>query len=150
MDRRAATRQLVRDLASSGDIMRILLGLTALALSAGAAAAAPTAGPPARPPPAYVVAQGQTNAAAVGFQQLTVICPGGRHALGGGYSALVQTPPKTQGGPPGQQEGGLESVRSFPDMAGTGWQVSGVSPDAVRLKQPWRLVVRVVCMQVPS
>jgi hypothetical protein len=32
-------------------------------------------------------------------------------------------------------------------MAGTGWQVQGVSPDAVRLKQPWRLVVRVVCMQ---
>jgi hypothetical protein len=35
-------------------------------------------------------------------------------------------------------------------MQGAGWQVSGVSQDAVRLKQPWRLVVRVVCLQVPG
>ncbi len=130
--------------------MRILVGLTLLAISGGAAAAATTGGPPAKPTPAYVVVQGAHTAAAVAGQELTVYCPAGHHALGAGYSALVQTPPKAQGGPPGEAEGGLDQVRSVPDMAGTGWQVSGVSPDAVRLKQPWRLVVRVVCMQVPG
>lgn len=129
--------------------MRFVLGAIILAVSAGAAdAAPPSAAPPARPAPAYLVVEGSHTAAAVAGQQLTVICPGGRHALGAGYSAVVQTPPKTQGGPPGQTEGGLDQVRSFPNLQGTGWQVSGVSPDAIRLKAPWRLVVRVVCLQV--
>jgi hypothetical protein len=35
-------------------------------------------------------------------------------------------------------------------MPGTGWQVSGFSPDAARSKQPWALVVRVVCMRTPG
>jgi hypothetical protein len=150
MDRRAATRQLGRDLARSGEIMRILFGLTVLACAVGLAAAAPASGPRSRPLPYYVVVQGAHTAEAVAIQQLTVFCPAGHHALGAGWSALVQTPPKTQGGAPGQAEGGLDQVRSMPDMAGAGWQVSGISLDAVRLKQPWRLVVRVVCMQVPG
>jgi len=116
---------------------------------AGAAGAAVSGAPP-KPATPYLVVEGQHTAAAVGWQQLTVICPGGRKALGAGFSAVVQTAPKTAGGAPGQAEGGLEAVRSFPDMAGTGWQVQGISPDAVRTKQPWRLVVRVVCMQVPG
>lgn len=130
--------------------MRIAPGVVLLAFTAGAAAAAPTAGPPARPTPAYVVVEGAHTTAATAGQKLTVFCPAGHRALGAGWSALVQTPPHAQGGPAGQAEGGLDEVRSMPDMAGTGWQVSGVSPDAVRLKQPWRLVVRVVCLQVPG
>jgi hypothetical protein len=94
--------------------------------------------------------EGQHAEATGAWQQLTVLCPAGHKPLGAGYSAVVQTPPTAAGGRPGQAEGGLENVRSFPDMAGTGWQVQGISPDAVRLKAPWRLVVRVVCMQVPG
>ena len=55
-----------------------------------------------------------------------------------------------QGAPVTFGEGGLNEVRSMPDMAGTGWQVSGISPDAIRLHQPWRLVVRVVCVLAAS
>jgi hypothetical protein len=130
--------------------MRILFALTVLAFSAGGAAAAPDAGAPASPTPGYVVVQGTHTVEATAVQKLTVFCPARHHALGAGYSAVVQTPPKTAGGPPGQAEGGLDQVRSVPDMAGSGWQVSGVSPDAVRLKLPWALEVRVVCMPVPS
>lgn len=134
--------------------MRALPGLTLLALGAGASAAAataPTAAPPrAAPAPYYVVVEGSHTAAATALQELTVFCPAGRRAQGAGYSAVFATAPKTQGGPPGQAEAGLDQVRSFPNMAGTGWQVSGVSPDAIRLKQPWRLVVRVICLQVPG
>jgi hypothetical protein len=140
--------------------MRGLIGLTVLALAAGgsAAAAAPGAVPsakpalagPARPVPAYVVVQGAHTRATDAVQELTVFCPSGHHALGGGYSALMQMPPKTPGGAPGQAESGLDNVRSVPNMTGTGWQVSGAAPDAIRLKQPWQLVVRVVCMPVPS
>jgi hypothetical protein len=131
---------------------QVTLGLTLLALAAGAAAAAvsTTAPPPPKPTPPYAVVQGEHGEAAAGWQQLTVICPAGHKAFGGGYSALVHTPPTAAGGKPGYAEGGLDQVRSFPDMAGSGWQVSGISPDAVRLKQPWRLVVRVVCMQAPG
>ena len=131
---------------------RLIVGLTLLALGAGGAAAAvsTTAPTPARPLPYYVVVQGQHDEAAVAGQKLTVICPAGHKAFGAGYSALVRTPPTAAGGKPGYAEGGLDQVRSFPDMAGTGWQVQGVSPDALRLKQPWSLVVRVVCMQAPA
>jgi hypothetical protein len=139
--------------------MRSLFGLTVLALAAsGSVAAAPGGGPsakpapagPARPVPAYMVVQGAHTLATDAVQELTVFCPASHHALGGGYSALVQMPPKTPGAAPGQAESGLDNVRSVPNMAGTGWQVSGAAPDAVRLKQPWQLVVRVVCMPVPS
>jgi hypothetical protein len=136
--------------------MRPVLALSILAASAGAAdAAAPAAGPsraaaPVRPTPVYVVVEGSHTWATDAGQKLTVFCPAGRRALGAGYSAVVRTAPTAQGGQPGQAEGGLDRVRSFPDMQGAGWQVSGVSQDAVRLKQPWRLVVRVVCLQVPG
>jgi hypothetical protein len=118
----------------------------------GAVAAVPAAASPAARPSNtyYTVVEGSHSEAATAQQQMTVLCPGGRKAFGAGFSAVVRTPPTTQGGQPGLAEGGLDDVRSFPDNAGTGWQVSGVSPDAVRLKLPWRLVVRVVCMQVPG
>jgi hypothetical protein len=134
--------------------MRIRLALFALALAATTASAAQTATPPPgatqtppRPAPPYVVVQGEHAEAAVFGQQLTVLCPAGHRAFGAGYSALVRGTPKTPTSPPVYGEGGLDQVRSMPDMGGTGWQVSGVSPDALRLKQPWKLVVRVVCMQ---
>ncbi len=140
--------------------MRGLIGLTVLALAAGgsAVAAAPGGAPsakpqpagPTRPVPAYVVVQGAHTLATDAVQELTVFCPANHHALGGGYSALVQMPPKPPGGAPGHAESGLDNVRSVPNMTGTGWQVSGAAPDAIRLKQPWQLVVRVVCMPVPS
>ena len=150
MDRRGAAGQLDRGRARPGEIMRIALGLTILAFAGGAAAAAPAAGPPARPGPAYMVVQGMHTPALDAGQKLTVFCPGGRHALGAGWSAVLLTAPKTPGGPRGQVEVGLDQVRSVPDMGGTGWQVSGVSPDAMRLKLPWALEVRVVCMQLPG
>ncbi len=131
--------------------MRVALGLTLLAVAAsGAFAAVSTTPPPSRPSPYYEVVEGQHTTTADAGQRLTVMCPGGRHAMGAGYSAVISTPPTTAGGPAGQTEAGLDQVRSFPDSAGTGWQVQGISPDAVRLKLPWRLVVRVVCMQVPG
>ena len=107
----------------------------------------PAAAPaPARPAPAYAVVQGQHTEGAGPFQQLTVFCPAGHRAFGAGFSALVRLPPKTPTSPPSFAEGGLDQVRSVPDIDGSGWQVQGVSPDAARLKQPWRLVVRVVCV----
>ena len=143
--------------------MRSLAGLTALALLSvgGAAAAAPAASPPARAPapttaapakPAgpYVVVQGMHTVTADPGQRLTVFCPAGHHVLAAGYSAVVRTAPAAQGGKPGTMEGGLDQVRSAPDMQGSGWQVSGFSPDAIRTKQPWALVVRLVCLHTPG
>jgi hypothetical protein len=136
--------------------MRAALVWTVLGLGLVAGSAVVAAVPAAAPPAArtantyYMVVEGAHSEAATAQQQLTVLCPGGRKAFGAGFSAVVRTPPTTQGGQPGLAESGLDDVRSFPDNAGTGWQVSGISPDAVRLKMPWRLVVRVVCMQVPG
>ena len=139
--------------------MRLVLGLTILAASAGVAFAAAPASPvsappkaaaPAKPAPLYLVVQGSHTLSSDAGQKLTVFCPGGRRATGAGYSALFQAGPKTPGGPPQAAEGGLDQVRSFPDMQGTGWQVSGVSPDSTRLKLPWQLVVRVICVQIPG
>jgi hypothetical protein len=94
------------------------------------------------------VVQGEHDESPAAGQQLTVICPDGRRAVGAGYSALLHAPRTMAGAPATYGEGGLDQVRSMPDMGGSGWQVSGVSPDAARLKQRWRLVVRVVCVQV--
>src|ERR1700678_3007905 len=142
--------------------MRAGFTLCALALLSGSAALAQTvalaqtaAAPPRpaapapapRPAPPYAVVEGASKEVTTAGTKLTVICPAGHRAFGAGYSALVRVPPAAANAPPAYAEGGLDYVRSMPDTAGTGWQVSGVSPDAVRLKQPWRLVVRVVCVQ---
>jgi hypothetical protein len=134
--------------------MRVVAVIGVLAFGGGAAFAAQTqtqtqaSQPPARPAPPYVVVQGQHSEDASPGQSLTVVCPANHRALGGGYSAVVRQPPSGANPKIVYAESGLDQVRSFPDMAGTGWQVSGYSPEAVRLKQPWRLTVRVVCLQV--
>jgi hypothetical protein len=134
--------------------MRIALGLAA-ALLAATANAAPTpslpSGPPApvAPAPPYAVVEGSHVEATTPAQSLTVLCPGGLHAYGAGFSAVIRQP-AAGSTPASSGESGLDNVRSFPDSAGTGWQVSGISPDAARLKLPWRLVVRVVCARAPG
>jgi hypothetical protein len=132
----------------------LLFGLS-LSL-ASAAIAAPSAGSTATPPasaakvaaPFYVVVEGQHTEAATAFQSLTVLCPADHKAFGAGFSAVIRDAPKAGDKAPNFHEAGLDDVRSFPDANGGGWIIQGVSPDAVRLKQPWRLVERVVCVQV--
>jgi hypothetical protein len=120
----------------------------AAATSASGQAARPAPQPAAKAAPPYVVVEGSTNVVVTEGTKLTVFCPAGHHAFGAGYSAVVRNVPKA-GAPVTFGEGGLTEVRSMPDMGGSGWQVSGISPDAVRLHQPWRLVVRVICMAAP-
>jgi hypothetical protein len=131
----------------SGISMRSFAVFFGLALMSTTAASAQTAAPPPKGAPPYVVVQGVSNEVATAGTKLTVLCPTGHRAFGAGYSALVRAPARSADAPPVDGEGGLDEVRSMPDVGGEGWQVSGVSPDAVRLKQPWRLVVRVVCVQ---
>jgi hypothetical protein len=124
----------------------------AMAASANGQAARPAA-KPAQPQqgkaaPPYVIIERSTDIVLTAGANLTVFCPAGHRPLGAGYTAVVRNPPKA-GAAVTFTEAGLDWVRSMPDMAGTGWQVSGISQDAVRLHQPWRLVVRVVCLQTP-
>jgi len=144
-------------------VILVLTASTALAQPSGrgsrTAATAPapsTRSPPAapqQPVPPYAVVQAVHPDATTALQALTVQCPAGHRAFSAGFTALVRQPPAAGAAASAQPiyaESGLDSVRSMPDGRGAAWMVQGVSPDAVRLKQPWRLAVRIVCVQIPG
>ena len=108
---------------------------------------------PVQPVPNYVIVQAEHADDASTVQWVTAQCPQGLRVLGAGFSAVIRNapdkaPPTGGAARPAYHEEGLENVRSFPNAAGTGWQVSGVSPGALGSKQPWHLVVRAVCLRV--
>lgn len=123
------------------------MALAAIGVSGfiGTALAQTTTAPAA---PAYVVVQGETPASAEPRQQLTVLCPETHRALGVGYVALL---PGAQGaaGEPTWRDAMLDSVRTMPDSAGTGFLVEGAVAEVERTRAPWKLVVRVVCAKMP-
>jgi len=117
----------------------------------GAAAPGAPAAPVQAPP--YAVVQALHADGTTPAQALTVQCPAGHRVFSAGFTALVRQPPAAGAAPtaqPAYAEGGLDNVRSLPDGRGSAWLVEGVSPDAIRLKQPWRLAVRLVCVQIPG
>lgn len=121
------------------------LGLSGSAFAQGATAPATSA--PAPVPPPYVVVTGEHNEGVTPRQQLTVLCPATHRAFGVGYAALLKGKTGADG-VPGWRDTMLDSVRTMPDSAGTGFLVEGFSAEVERTRTPWRLVVRVVCVKV--
>jgi hypothetical protein len=115
-----------------------IVGMAATSASAAPAAApaaraAPTAPrPPAAPQsPGYAVVQAAHDASTDMYETVTVQCPTGLRVFGAGYAAVIRNPPAAGAA-----------------ANGTGWQVQAYAPGAVATKQPWRLVVRAVCVRV--
>jgi hypothetical protein len=139
------------------------LGGAIVAMAAASACAAPAAAPAARaaptaprppaaaPSPGYAVVQAAHDASTDTYETVTVQCPTGLRVFGAGYAAVIRNPPPAgaaANAPVTTHEEGLENVRSMPDANGTGWQVQAYAPGAVATKQPWRLVVRAICVRV--
>lgn len=124
----------------------VLLATAALFAAVSGQSFAQTAGT-SNPAPPYVVVQGEHPVVQDPRQTLTVLCPATHRALGVGYAALLPGPAAADGTQM-WRDTMLDSVRTMPDSAGTGFLVEGYSAEAERTGVAWRLVVRVVCAQV--
>lgn len=121
---------------------------TALAFAAVALSPATVVAQVAAPsPPPYVVVQGEHAQGVEPRQQLTVLCPQTHRAFGVGYVALL-TGDLDASGQQTRRDAMLDSVRTMPDSAGTGFLVEGYVAEVERTGRPWSLVVRVVCVQI--
>ncbi len=139
--------------------LNLVIAAGGLALVASATGVAKAAPPPpvaqtvrpaasAPPRPGYAVVQGEHPENEDLFQSLTVVCPDRMKAFGAGFSAVIRNAAAKAGALSTYHEEGLDRVRSVPDSAGNGWQVEGIASGAATVKQPWKLVVRVVCVRV--